>query len=88
MKYKNVIKQEDATYYVSVGVFQNFVIANSTLEEDTIDNESRKVFGEYKDIFFNKKPSSNTTTKFGVEWIGKFMDAHPYMKRIMFVFDD
>lgn len=88
---KPVIDQSDATYYVSEGSFIKFVNENSNMEWNTICDLVRdeNVFNEEGRTYYDGKIEKESwNTDFGVEWINKFYDAHPFMENVMFVFDD
>jgi len=85
---KPVISKEDATYYVDEAEFIKFVEQNSEYGWNKLCDICRdEVFNEEGKTYFTEKPTNEHHTEFAVEWIGAFYDAHPFMERIMFVFD-
>ena len=85
---KPVITQETAIYYVVEAEFIKFVEQNSDYGWDKLcDICQDEVFNEDGKTYFGEKPTAEHYTEFIVKWIGAFYDAHPFMKRIMFVFN-
>jgi hypothetical protein len=85
----SVIKREDAIYYVDEADFIAFVEKNSEYEWNNICDICRnEVFNESGKTYFKKYPTGELSSEFTVTWVSAFFNAHPFMERIMFVFDD
>ena len=88
---KSVINVNEAIYYVSEADMVKFIEANSDYDWNQLCDLCRdsKMFGEDgKTYYVGKISKASHNTEFSVEWINNFYDAHPFMQRIMFVFDD
>lgn len=84
---KPVIKEQDSTHYVSEADLIRFIEENSNYGWDQLCDTTRdKVFSEGK-TYYSGKPTGKYYDEFTIEWVGAFFDAHPFMKKIMFVFD-
>ncbi len=94
-KYKAVISQEDAIYYVEDADIVKFISENCHMEwNETCDfvfeigiiNVSGLSFWQRKDVFDEKLQKQYNPI--AIEWMTKFFEAHPFMENIMIVFDD
>lgn len=92
---KPVIKQEEAKYYVSESDIVKFVSENGPMEwnktcdyvRDTgiTSSDGDKVFWSRDDVFKEKTKYYNDEA---YQWMRKFFNAHPFMEKVMIVFDD
>lgn len=87
---KPVIENDNAIYYVSQSDMLKFIEENKNCERDVASRITREIFNNDSDkVYYDgkiEKKSWNSEPE--VFWINNFFDAHPFMKKIMFVFDD
>lgn len=87
---QSVINSENAVHYVSQSDMMIFVLLNSDFEDndDFVDKCDNSIFKSER-AWYNGKISKNEAyDDFAVEWVNKFFDAHPFIKKVCFVFDD
>lgn len=94
-KYKAVISQEEATYYVGDSDIVKFISENGSMpwnktckyvqENDIVSSEGDvvcwtrdHVFDENQAKYYNEN---------AIYWMKEFFNAHPFMNKIMVVFD-
>ena len=89
-----VITEENFIYYVDETDFLDFIVQNSDYEYTSSSYNKLcaicrdEVFNESGKTYFTEKISSENYSEFAVNWINLFYDAHPFMQRIMFVFNN
>lgn len=93
--YKPVIKQEDSIYYVSESDIIKFIVDNSGMDwNDCCDYvRDKNITGDEGRVCWTKNriidPKQRKHYKEDqLKWIGGFFEAHPWMEKIMIVFDD
>lgn len=86
---KPVITENEATHYVDEADFIKFIEQNSDYNWDYLCDICRdEIFGSEGKVYYANKPALKYHTEFAVKWVGAFFDAHPFMSKIMIVFDD
>ena len=93
---KPVIKQEEATYYVSDAELISFICENSDMswnkicdyvrEESISSNEHGSTYWDREDVFEEGAEAEYNPN--AIRWMREFFNAHPFMDRVMMVFDD
>jgi hypothetical protein len=96
IKYKGLLKPKDLAYYVSDSQLIDFITKNSKMDEnevcdyvrenDIVSEDGRGVLWTKKDVL-NKKEHQYYNPN-AIEWMTKFFEAHPFIERVMVVFDD
>jgi hypothetical protein len=88
-----VISEYKALYYVSESEFIKFIILNSDIEYFECREYIKKyhlVNAENKTLWYETDlilhPEEYNSEQ--IKWIGLFFKAHPFMDKIMIVFDD
>lgn len=90
-KYKAVLKEKDRIDYVSDANMIRFIQANSDMEWNNICDYVRDegICGEEGRTLWYKKDVMNETGKSeAYDWMRAFFFAHPWIEKVMFVFDD
>lgn len=91
---KQVLDKSQAIYYVDYSDMITFIRENSTMKHNDI---SRFVIkqdicdDEYGPSFWEKSDLIENPEEFNEEqlyWVGGFFDAHPWIERMMIVFND
>lgn len=91
---KPVLTQESQVHYVDSSDMIKFIEANSEMKRNDICNFVRKnniCNGEYGPSFWEKNDLIKNSHEFNekqVYWISAFFEAHPWIERMMIVFDD
>jgi len=87
---KTFINEDDLIAYVSESDMIKFIEANSDYEWNQLcDLCGKEIFSEEGKVYYDGKiKKENWNTEFAVEWVNNFFDAHPFIKKLMFVFDD
>lgn len=93
---KPIITQEEATYYISEADMIKFISENAPMEWNTTcgyirkvgitDDEGGRTYWTKESVFDEKKEKHYN--KESVQWMRNFFNAHPFMEKIMIVFDD
>jgi hypothetical protein len=86
-----VLEKEHAYHYVSEGSMVEFINLNSEMEWNYICDFIRdnNIAGEEGMTFWEKTDLDPTRyNPEAVKWVGAFFEAHPWIERMMIVFDD
>jgi hypothetical protein len=91
----SIYKEEDCVHYVPYSALTKFISLSANINDneayrikeeiDVLDYDNGKVLYDRKDVFRENDPFYS---KDKYNWIRWFFEAHPFMNRIMFVFDD
>ena len=88
---KPVIKQEDAIYYVSESDVIQFISDNAPIgwneccdyvRDQGITGEEGRAMWTKNGVFSEREETP------AVRWVREWFNAHPWMEKVMFVFDD
>jgi TPP-dependent 2-oxoacid decarboxylase len=91
---KPVLKQENSSHYISDGEMIKFIVENSDITWNKCCNFVRDndiVGGEYGNAFWDKADFPLDPAEYNeeqIKWIGGFFEAHPWIEKMMIVFDD
>jgi hypothetical protein len=91
---KQVLDKSQAIYYVDSSDLISFIEANSDMEWNDVCEfvkENDIGPGEYGPAFWEKTDLIKNPKDFNEEqvyWLGAFFDTHPWIDRMMVVFDD
>lgn len=91
---KPVLKQEEPTHYVSDADMIRFISENAPMDWNKCCDFVRKhniCSREDGPAFWNKEEVLTEPDDFNeeqVKWISAFFEAHPWIERMMIVFDD
>lgn len=93
---KPVIKQNDAIYYVSEADMVKFVSINAPMDwneacdfvrdEDITSPDGEQVLYTKKDLLKKGAEKNYSTEQY--KWMKAFFDTHPFIEKIMIVFND
>lgn len=89
-----VLEQKNAIYYVSEHEIINFISDNMPMDHNKccdfvrkhINSSAESSFWEKEDMINPKK--SKYYDQEAVKWIKAFFETHPWIERMMIVFDD
>lgn len=95
IQFKAVLKQEDLAYYVSDAEIIRFISENAPMPWNkccsfvrdvgiTSESSSGGALWERKDVMNNEEEYNSEQIK----WMKLFFKAHPFIDKVMFVFDD
>lgn len=88
-----VLKKEESIYYVDECDIMEFISINHPMDwneccefviKHSITNDTGRVYWEKKDLIELPQYYNDEQLK----WIGAFFDAHPWIEKMMVVFDD
>lgn len=88
---KPVLKEENAIYYVSEADMINFICENSDMEWNEICDFARdeEIIGDEGRIFWNITDfEDDDYNEAQTKWVKAFFEAHPWITKMMIVFDD
>jgi len=89
---KAVLFEDEAIHYVDQSDFIRFVDSNSDYEWNWICDMviSERTFNEEGKTYYSEKPTEadGCFSQFTIKWVGDFFDVHPFMKKIIFIFND
>ena len=91
---KPVMLEKDRIDYIDQSVMINFIKENSDMEwNDVCDFANHNIFFQERNSLYEKSAlyDKNAEKKFESEqlkWMRGFFEAHPFLKEVMFVFDD
>lgn len=89
---KPVLKKEDSIYFVSSSEMIRFILENSEMEHSKVCDfviENGICNDEYGPGLWEKEDlDPNYYSKVQIYWIGTFFEAHPWIKKMMIVFDN
>lgn len=91
---KPVLDEKDAIFYISDADMIKFIAANSDMKWNDVWNFARNKHITPSDrgqIFWNKDGIAmfpNEHNQEQIKWVGAFFEAHPWIVRMMIVFDD
>ena len=88
-----ILAEKDRIDFVYQSDLIKFIILNSTMEWNEVwDIVKNTIFHENISYYIKteiKSPKkSEYYTKESVEWVGKFFDTHPWLDKVMFVYDN
>lgn len=93
-EFEPVIKKEDSCYYVSESEIIEFINRNSNMSWNEICNYVRdnRIVGQEGRIYWVRDNFYGDGSRYYNEdqkkWIGGFFSTHPWIDRMMIVFDD
>lgn len=92
---KPVLKEKDALYYISDADMIQFISENAPMDwneccdfvrdNDITNSEEGRAYWKRENIE-NAQPGHYNEEQ--IKWIGAFFEAHPWIERMMIVFDD
>lgn len=88
---KPIIKENEAIHYVSQSDLMMFISKNEDGVDlnSIVDDANNNIFNYERNVYFHEKPVDvDSYNEYLVKWVGAFFDAHPFMNKIYFVFDD
>lgn len=90
---KSVLDKSQAIYYVDSSEITKFICQNSEMEWNFVCNFVKKhniTDNEYGKMFWDKNDLIMMPNQFNQEqlyWVGGFFEAHPWIEKMMIVFD-
>jgi len=91
---KSVLKQEEATHYVSDAEMIEFISKNAPMDWNECCDFVRdnNIVGDEGQIYWIKSQIENAKpgdyNEKAIKWVGAFFEAHPWIERMMIVFND
>ena len=91
---KPVLNELNQIHYVDSSDMVKFIRENSDMEHNKVCKFVRNYDicdGEFGPAFWDKKDLTNNSDEYNkeqIEWIGAFFEAHPWIERMMIVFDN
>jgi len=91
---KAVLDKSHLIYYVSSSDMIKFIRINSNMEHNDVCKFVRDkdiCDGEFGNVFWEKKDLTELPEEFNEEqlyWVGAFFESHPWIERMMIVFND
>jgi hypothetical protein len=91
---KPVLNELNQIHYVHSSLMIKFIRENSNMEHNKVSDFVRDYDicdGEFGPAYWDKKDLillSDEYNKEQVEWVGAFFEAHPWIERMMIVFND
>jgi hypothetical protein len=91
---KSVIKEKDAIYYVNSSDMVKFIKINSKIKHNDVCQLVRNhniCDDEYGPSFWEKKDLMNNPEEYNTEavkWVSAFFEAHPWIEKMVIVFDN
>ncbi len=91
---KPVLKEKETAYYVSEGDMIEFISENAPMDwnnccsfvrDNNICGNDGSIYWA-KEIIKNAKPEDYNEEQ--IKWVGAFFEAHPWIEKMMIVFDD
>jgi len=91
---KPILDQTRQIHYVDSSDMIHFIATNSKMEWNNVCDfvkENNICNGEYGPAFWEKEDLIKKSHEFNEEqvyWVSAFFEAHPWIERMMIVFDD
>lgn len=91
---KAAIKEKKAIYYIDSSNMIKFITSNSTMKHDDVCDFVRDkniCDGEYGPSYWEKSyliKNQSSYNKDQIYWISAFFEAHPWIERMMIVFNN
>lgn len=90
---KPVLKQEESTYYISESDIIRFISENAPMDWNKccrFVRDKHITSGDGDKIYWTKQQlsKSKSLNEEQIKWISAFFEAHPWIERMMIVFDD
>ena len=86
---KPIQNESEAIHYFSTADMAEFININSNYEyNDAIKLCRKYMFGDEDESYYPDRATLDEYNEFTVMWLNAFFDAHPYVKKVMFVFDN
>jgi len=89
-----VLDQTQAIYYVDSSKMIKFIRDNSNMEHNKVCDFVRDYDicdGEFGPAYWDKSDLTNNANEFNAEqikWVNAFFEVHPWIERMMIVFND
>jgi len=91
---KKVLDQENSTFYVESNEMIAFIKENSNMQHNEICDFVRNYDicdGEFGPAYWDKSDLINNANEYNTEqikWVNAFFKTHPWIERMMIVFND
>lgn len=85
-----IITESNSVHYFSNSDLIKFIKNNSDYEwNELVEITSDVIFNDEGKTYYPEKLTKDLyKSDFQIEWVNNFFDAHPFVKKIMFCFDD